>query len=102
MDQDEKAFRAVFANPEYEERSMVAMDLVTVLDPSAVVFEIVELHVDAGKCIAVIGIVDATGASDGGGQGEPADFIVELVENEWKLSWVGEGWRCDGPHPFSG
>ncbi len=102
MDQDEEAFRAVFANEEYEERSMVAMELVVVLDPSAVIFELLELHADTGTCVAVSGIVDATGASDGGGRGEPADFIVELGEDGWGLSWVGEGWRCDGPHPFSG
>ena len=102
MDQDEEAFRSVFANEEYAERSLVAMDLVDVIDPSLVVFDVSELFVDNVRCIAVSGIVDATGASDGGGRGEIADFVVEMGVDGWGLSWVGEGWRCDGPHPFSG
>jgi hypothetical protein len=102
MDQDEEAFRSVFSNDEYAERSLVAMDLVGVIDPSLVAFDVVEVLADSGGCIAVSGIVDATGASDGGGRGGIADFVVEMGIDGWGLSWVGEGWRCDGPHPFSG
>ena len=102
MDQDEEAFRSVFANDEYAERSMVAMDLADVIEPSLVRFDVSELFVDNVRCIAVSGIVDATGASDGGGLGGIADFVVEMGVDGWGLSWVGEGWRCEGPHPFSG
>ena len=101
MDQDEEAFRSVFANDEYGERSMVAMSMVDVIDASRVIFNVNDVLVDNVECIAVSGTVDATGASDGGGLGGIADFVVELGEEGWGLSWVGEGWTCDGPHPFS-
>jgi hypothetical protein len=102
MDQDEEAFRSVFANDEYAERSMVAMDLVEVIDPSLVSFDASELLADTADCIAVMGIVDATGASVGGGRGGIADFVAEMGRDGWGLSWIGEGWQCVGPHPFSG
>jgi hypothetical protein len=101
MDEDEEAFRSVFANEEYADRSLVAMDVVKVLDPAVVAFDLVDVLADDAQCIAVTGVIDATGASDGGGKGEIADFVVELDDGRWGLSWVGEGWRCSGPHPFS-
>jgi hypothetical protein len=102
MDQDEEAFRSVFANDEYAERSMVAMDAVEVIDASLVIFDVVEVIADGSACIAVSGVVDATAASSGGGRGGIADFVIELNGDGWGLSWVGEGWQCIGLHPFSG
>ncbi len=101
MDQDEEAFRAVFANAEYEERSMRGMALVTVLDPDASVFTVLEVVADSQACIAVIAIEDGSEAIEGAAVGEPADYVVELKGDIWGISWVGSGWRCDGPHPFS-
>ena len=102
MDQDEEAFRAVFANEEYEERSIGGMELVTVVDPSAAVFTVLRVFADDQSCIAVEAQKDGSLAIEGIGVSEPADYVAELDGfGGWGLSWVGEGWRCDGPHPFS-
>ena len=101
MDQDEEAFRAVFANAEYEERSIGGMELVTVIDPNAAVFTVVDVFVDDPSCIAVGAIVDGRKAVDGGIVQTQSDYVAERSSDRWGLSWVGEGWRCDGSHPFS-
>jgi len=102
MDQDEEAFRAVFANAEYEERSIGGMELVTVIEPTAAVFTVVDVFVDDSSCIAVSGIKDASEAIEDVGVGELKDYVIETADGAWGLSWVGRGWRCDGLHPFSG
>lgn len=101
MDQDEPAFRAVFANDEYEERSMVELDLVEVIDPNSGEFRVLEIFFDGPRCIAVGAVVDASQSTAGGGLSTDSDYVAELAEGRWGYSWVGEGWRCDGPHPFS-
>ncbi len=101
MDQDEEAFRSVFANAEYEERSMVLLDDVTVIDPQAVMFTVTEVFSDGPDCIAVDAVVDASLAIQGGGVSAGRDHVIEVSESSWGLSWVGDGWRCVGPHPFS-
>ncbi len=101
MDQDEEAFRSVFANGEYAERSMVLLNDLIVVDPRAVAFTVVAILSDNSGCIAVDAVVDASLAIEGGGVAAGRDHIVELSEIGWGLSWVGEGWTCDGPHPFS-
>jgi hypothetical protein len=102
MDQDEVAFRAVFANDEYEERSMVLMDEVVVSDPEAVGFGVTDVYADGETCIAVGAVVDMSTATDGGGVGADLDYVIEATNEGWGLSWTGSGWRCTGPHPFSG
>ena len=101
MDQDAEAFRAVFANAEFGERSVVEIELVDVLEPEKAGFRVIEILSDGPACIAVGAIVDASFATRGGGQTDDADYVVELVDGQWGYSWVGEGWTCDGPHPFS-
>jgi hypothetical protein len=102
MDQDEEAFRSVFANNEYAERSVGGMALVTVLDPSAAVFSVRQALVDDPNCIAVEGQKDVSLAVEGVTESDIADYVVEpRSDGAWGLSWVGSGWRCAGPHPFS-
>lgn len=101
MDQDEEAFRAVFANAEFGERSIVEMDLVVVTNPGDARFTVVAILSDEPGCIAVGAVVDASFATEGGGRTDDADYVVEFVDGQWGFSWVGEGWRCDGTHPFS-
>ena len=102
LDGDEEEFRSVFANDQYEERDMGAMDLVTVLDPTLNTFDVLEVFVDDSSCIAVSGLHGAVGAVEGGGPGAATDYVIEYSGRVWGLSWIGSGWRCDGPHPFSG
>jgi hypothetical protein len=101
MDQDEVAFRAVFANDEYAERSMVELDLVTVLDPRAAEFSVTEVHADTPECIAVGAVVNASQSTKGGGIAADSDYVIEISNDRWGYSWIGEGWRCIGSHPFS-
>jgi hypothetical protein len=102
MDQDEEAFRAVFANEEYAERSVGGMALVTVIDPSAGVFTVLQVFVDDPRCIAVVAVNDGALAIEGADGGEPSDYVIEgNNEGGWGFSWAGSGWRCAGPHPFS-
>lgn len=101
MDKDEEAFRAVFANAEYEERSMGGMELVTVIDPTAAVFTVLQVFVDDPTCVAVEAVADGTLAIRGADIGQPTDYVIEQADFGWGFSWAGSGWRCDGPHPFS-
>jgi hypothetical protein len=101
MDQDEEAFRSVFANEEFAERSLVELDLVTAIDPRATVFSVSDVYSDSSGCIAIGAVVDASRSTEGGGVSDDSDYVVESVGDVWGYSWVGEGWRCDGPHPFS-
>jgi hypothetical protein len=103
MDQDEEAFRSVFANNEYAERSVGGMALVTVLDPSIVVFTVLQVFVDDPRCVAVEAVVDGDLAIQNSDSNQPSDYVIELDETDvWGFSWAGSGWRCDGSHPFSG
>jgi len=102
MDQDEDAFRSVFANDEYAKRSLSLFKTVSVIDAEQVAFRVVAVIIDEHDCIGVEGSIDATEVTLEGGVGSVKDFIVESTTDGWGFSWVGEGWRCDGPHPFSG
>jgi hypothetical protein len=101
MDHDEEAFRAVFANAEYGDRSVGGMELVTVLDPDAVVYTVVEVFVDGPQCIAVSAFEDATAAIEGSSVDDSIDHVLQRTDDGWGFSWIGSGWRCNGPHPFS-
>jgi hypothetical protein len=101
MDQDEQGFRAVFANAEYAEVSMVELELVEVIDVAGTQFRIVTVLVDDASCLAVVAAVDASAATAGGGVGDISDYVVERLNGSWGFSWVGSGWTCDGPHPLS-
>lgn len=101
LDQDEEAFRALFANEEYLERSLVTMDLVSVVDPSAAFIVDAVVFEDSDACLGISATWDLTEAVEGGGVGTD-DYVLEPMQNAWGFSWVGEGWRCDGPHPLSG
>jgi hypothetical protein len=57
-DGDREAFKALFANDEYMERSLVAFDLVEFDGPPSVRVEIVEVVADQPTCIAAHRILD--------------------------------------------
>ena len=75
---------------------------VTVIDPFAAVIEVTEVFADDLTCIAVAVSVDMSEAIEGGGFSTDSDHVIELAGAVWGYSWIGSGWRCDGPHPFSG
>ncbi len=101
-DQDEEAFRSVYANDEYAKRSIKILSTVKVLRvPDQVMQEVVETLADTEGCIAAVVRFDNTGTFEGGGTGESIHVVELRPDGQWGLSWVGTGWACDGPHPFS-
>lgn len=101
FDQDEEAFRAVYANDAYEEESILVLTLATVLDPSGSFSQrLVELVADQPMCLAATLTRDYTGVLVGGAE-TTKTYVIELIDGSWGLSWVGEDWACDKPHPFS-
>lgn len=100
LDQDEEAFRALFANDEYLEGSLVALKLVTVLNPELATVVVVEVFADESACIAVDAEFDLTGATQPGSRNRN-EHVIEMRDGLWGFSWAGKGWRCDGPNPLS-
>ena len=98
---DEVAYRALFANEAYMEASMGAFEVIEFDGPPRQV----QLHVeevlwDSGACIAasvnsspVSGIIGSTQHS--------RVIVIQVANRNWGLSFVGMGWACEGPHPFS-
>lgn len=101
FDQDEEAFRAVYANAEYRDRSLQILDLAKVVDPEGDFHQrVLSVEADFDGCIAATLERDHSTVLENGGPGSRV-YVIELVDGLWGLSWVGEGWACDGPHPFS-
>ncbi len=101
-DQDEAAFRSLYANDEYLERSMVLLDLVEFVkapkDYDVVVLEVIS---DDRSCISALVETNLEGVTKHGARAAKQQTI-ELVGDVWGISYVGENWACDGPHPLSG
>jgi len=99
---DREAFQALFANPEYMTRSMGAFDMVEfVEEPSLVVVEVLDVLSDHASCIAAEVGIDAT-QSLGSQAVAKSIWVLELsASSDWGYSFGGEGWTCNGPHPFS-
>ena len=98
---DREAFRALFANAEYMERSMVLFELVEFaagwIRPSMFV---VDVLADTDRCLAARIKSDYSKTLVGGAVGNHTE-VVERQSDGWGISYSGEGWTCDGPHPFS-
>jgi hypothetical protein len=98
---DEETFKSLFANKEYMQRSLGAFDAVEFKaewqTPAVAVIEV--LHDDPG-CIAVRTATNFSGVFVGGSTEEVIE-VVESIGSGWGMSYAGEGWACEGPHPFS-
>ncbi len=98
---DREAFKALFANEEYMDRSMSLFGLVEFVDnwhvPDLVVTSV--LADDAG-CIAARVKAEYEGVFREGTGGETVR-VVEFGAGGWGISYVGDGWACEGPHPLS-
>jgi hypothetical protein len=98
---DEEAFKSLFANNEYMERSLGVLDLVEFGSPPAVVVvNLVDLLAETDSCIAALVLTDATDAFGPDGLSERI-IVLELLQGRWGFSYIGEGWVCEGPHPLS-
>ena len=100
LDQDEDAYRSVFANEYYEEASIAAMNLVTVSDPAGSRILISEILVDKPDCIATNAEVDHRASVVDGGVSS-FEWVIQRVGRNWGFSWAGEGWLCEGSHPLA-
>lgn len=101
FDQDEDAFRALYANDAYLQESLIVLDLVHVLDPLADFRqEPTAVIADSPTCIAAVLERDYDGVLTTGGKSS-STYVAELALGDWGLTWVGEGWACDGQHPLS-
>ena len=100
-DRDVEAFTALFANGEYLQRSLALFDLVEFVgEPEAGRVEAVVVRHLGDECLVAEVRTDYSGILSGG---EVATKVVvfEHSGEAWGISLVGEGWRCDGPPPFS-
>lgn len=100
-DQDEAAFRSLYANDEYLSLELESFERVHVLDADAVILSLESVLYDDAECIAAIVQVDASDAFVTGGSYRTT-VVVETRDGSLGYSWVGEGWACEGSHPLSG
>jgi hypothetical protein len=100
-DGDREAFRSLFANPEYLERSMVLFELVEFVGPPIPGRDLsVRVVHDGRTCLAAEVETSYEGILKDGGTGTKT-VVLERLEPQWGISYVGEDWACVGPHPFS-
>ena len=98
---DEETFKSLFANKEYMQRSLILFDLVEFVDrPQPGRVDVLQVLYDVNGCLAAKletryrGVL-AEGATD------TKVVVLESVEDGWGISYAGEGWACEGPHPLS-
>jgi len=98
---DEETFKSLFANKEYMERSLALFGLVEFVDgwtyPDVSVREVLA---DLPSCIAAVTEADQSVVSPVGGVARGIE-VIELADGTWGISYAGEGWACEGPHPLS-
>ncbi len=99
-DQDEEAFRSLYANEEYMERSLVLLTEARISNAAAIGVTVDSIQADTPSCIAAVLSVDTRAAIENGTEATNT-YVVERIDQGWGLSWVGEGWTCNGPHPLS-
>jgi ABC-type transport system substrate-binding protein len=102
FDQDEEAFRSVYANVEYLRESLQLFDTIVFLEsPGLYPVQVLEIITDEANCVSAIVQTDLTAITEGG-QLAVKQQAIQLKETGWGISYTGEDWNCVGPHPFSG
>jgi len=100
-DGDREAFRALFANDAYMERSMGLFDLIEFVAPPAPGrIEVRSILSEGDQCLAAEVATTYAGILAEGGT-DSKRVVLERLGADWGISFVGEGWICDGPHPLS-
>jgi hypothetical protein len=101
-DQDEDAFRSVYANDQYLQESLPLLEAVAFLtSPGLYPVRVLEVLADEEGCISAIVRTDLTAITEGGRLAEKQQTI-QWQEAAWGISYTGEDWSCVGPHPLSG
>lgn len=100
---DEEAFRALFANEAYLERSMEALDLATFASrPTDVKITVEKVLADTGDCATLRVTRDFTSFL-GSEAVATSTVVIESVAKTWGYSYETEenpGWTCEGEHPL--
>ena len=98
---DKEAFKSLFANNEYLQRSLVLFDLVKFVDqPQPGRVEVLQLLYEGAECLAAEVETRYQGVLAEGVTATKI-VVVERANDGWGISYAGEGWACDGPHPLS-
>jgi hypothetical protein len=98
---DREAFAALFANDGYLQRSFEAFELAEFETRPEVEVAIVDIDTDTSDCLAAVTQLTILGIDE---QGEPSTVVLQRTPSSWGFSFEfegQEGWRCNGPHPFS-
>jgi hypothetical protein len=95
---DEETFKSLFANEEYMQRSLGAFAVMEFEGPPEVRINGLETVHDGELCLAARYRLDRL---DRGDTSSSTIVVVEQGGDGWGFSYAGEGWACDGPHPFS-
>ena len=99
---DEVAYRALFANEAYLEESMILFDLMEFeAPPEPGRVSVVQVLSEDETCIALEINSNFVGILKGAEESASSTVVIERNQSGWGFSHVGEGWVCDGPHPFS-
>lgn len=100
QNQDEVAFRELYANDQYGELELESLSRVVVRDADAVLVSNFDVLAEVDGCIAFHAVVDLRLAIEGGSESEFV-AVIERTDTGWGYSWIGSGWTCSGPHPLS-
>lgn len=98
---DEEAFKSLFANKNYMQRSLALFNLVEFVDEwQTPEVSVLDVLADLPSCIAALTQADHSVVSPAGGVAQGME-VIEMADGVWGISYAGEGWTCDGPHPLS-
>jgi hypothetical protein len=97
---DRDAFRTLFADTPYLDRSLEVFDLVAPGTPPAITIEVIEVLRDDDTCLAASTIATI---GDPGVAGRITSTVLVPSDETWVYAYAfdgNEGWLCDGPHPL--
>jgi hypothetical protein len=97
---DRDAFRTLFADTPYLDRSLEVFDLVAPGTPPAITIEVIEVLRDDDRCLAVWAAAEVDGQ-----RVKPTTTVLAKTVGGWAFAFVTDergGWMCDGKHPLSG
>jgi hypothetical protein len=97
---DVEAFKSLFADTPYLERSLAVFDIVEPGDPPSISVEVIEILRDDDECLAIH--YDA--ATSTGQQLGVATVVLQPTPAGYAYLFTNDGqggWLCDGPHPLS-
>ena len=97
---DTETFKSLFANKEYLQRSLALFDLVEFIDqPQPGRVHVLKILHEGPECLSAEVETRYQGVLEEGVNAVKT-VVLESVGGHWGISYTGEGWACEGPHPF--